>query len=191
MTLALGVDIAAALLLATLCIRGYLRGFSGEIISLAATIGGFLLAWKLSPLVAAFILEYFELNPALVQIAALVGIYVVVLLAGAWICRMVQAFLKFTNLSHMDRTLGMAAGAVKTYVVLMVVYLGVLAFSPMVSTYWMQESISMRTVGFTWPFVRGGLSTIKTIDPENTPWLEALPAEKEEAPKGEAPAVEM
>ena len=62
MTLALGTDILFVLILVTFCVRGADKGFSGEIISLLATIGGFLLAWKLSAVVSSLISPYLSFS---------------------------------------------------------------------------------------------------------------------------------
>lgn len=154
MDLAAAVDIFAALLLVTLLVRGAARGLSGELISLAATIGGFLLAWKVSIPASELILGLFDLDPSLARIAALVGIYALCLLLGAYVQRGVKAFLRLTHLSAIDRVLGAAAGAVKTFILVMLAYMGLLALSPLISTYWMKDSIAMSSAEFAWPHIQ-------------------------------------
>lgn len=170
MTLAMGMDVFFVLILATFCIRGAIRGFSGEAISLVTTIGGFLLAWKLSPKVSGALVSFFPLNPTAAQIGSLVAIYVAVLILGVYVGRAVRTFLKFTNLSGIDRGMGIVAGAVKTFALLVIVYAGLMALSPVLSPYWMDDSYSMRIANRTWPLVQKSLSGIRLMDPEALPW---------------------
>lgn len=170
MTLSMGVDVFFVLILVTFCIRGAVRGFSGEAISLVATIGGFLFAWKLSPLLSGFLVSFLPLDPTAAKIGALVAVYVVVLIAGVYIGRGVKAFLKFTNLSGIDRGMGIVAGAVKTFALLVIVFAVVMALSPVFSPYWMEESYSMRIAHWTWPTVQKSLSGIRLMDPDSPPW---------------------
>jgi uncharacterized membrane protein required for colicin V production len=154
MDLAAAVDIFVALLLVTFLVRGAARGLSGEVISLAATIGGFLLAWKLSVPVSAFVRRFFEIDPSVARIITLVGIYALCLLVGAYIQKGVKAFLRLTNLSMLDRTLGAVAGAAKTFILVMVAYMVLLALSPIMSTYWMKESLAMSSAEYAWPHIQ-------------------------------------
>lgn len=154
MDLATAVDICAALLLVTFLVRGAARGLSGEVISLAATVGGFLLAWKLSVPVSAVLRRFFEIDPSVARIITLVGIYALCLLVGAYIQKGVKAFLRLTNLSMIDRTLGAAAGAAKTFVLVLLAYMALLALSPLVSTYWMKESVAMSSAAYAWPHIQ-------------------------------------
>ncbi|GAB6280756.1 MAG: hypothetical protein STSR0007_08550 [Thermovirga sp.] len=170
MTLSMGVDVFFVLILATFCIRGAIRGFSGEAISLVTTIGGFLLAWKLSPQFSGFLVSFLPVDPTASKIGSLVVIYVVVLILGVYVGRGVKAFLKFTNLSSIDRGMGIVAGAVKTFAVLVIVFAVVMALSPVLSTYWMEDSYSMRIAHWAWPAVQKSLSGVRLMDPDSLPW---------------------
>ncbi|MGC9490320.1 MAG: CvpA family protein [Thermovirgaceae bacterium] len=154
MDLAAAVDIFAALLLVTFLLRGAARGLSGEIISLAATVGGFFLAWKLSLPVSAVVRQFFEIDPSVARIITLVAIYTLCLLVGAYIQKGVKAFLRLTNLSMIDRALGAVAGAAKTFILVVLAYMLFLALSPLISTYWMKESVAMSSVEYTWPHIQ-------------------------------------
>ncbi len=154
MDLAAAVDIFAALLLVTFLVRGAARGLSGEVISLAATVGGFLLSWKLSVPVSAPLREFFEIDPSVARIITLVGIYALCLLVGAYIQKGVKAFLRLTSLSMIDRTLGAAAGAAKTFILVLLAYMAILALSPLISTYWMKESVAMSSAEYAWPHIQ-------------------------------------
>jgi membrane protein required for colicin V production len=169
-TLSGGVDLLFLLILVTFCIRGGLRGLSGEAISLVTTIGGFILAWKVSPQVSKLVSPLIPMSPAAVQTASIVAVYVTVLILGVFAGRVIKAFLKFTNLSGVDRGMGIVAGAVKTYALLMIVYAGVLYFSPVISPYWMNESYSMTLAHRSWPMIQKSLSGVRLLEPEALPW---------------------
>lgn len=170
MTLSMGVDVFFVLILATFCIRGAIRGFSGEAISLVTTIGGFLLAWKLSPQLSGLLVSFLPLDPTAAKVGTLVAIYVVVLIVGVYVGKGVKAFLKFTNLSSIDRGMGLVAGAVKTFALLVIFFAVVMALSPVFSPYWMEDSYSMRLAHWTWPTVQKSLSGIRLMDPDSLPW---------------------
>lgn len=166
----MGVDVFFVLILATFCIRGAIRGFSGEAISLVATIGGFLLAWKLSPHISGLLVSFLPLDPTAAKIGALVVVYVLVLIVGVYVGKGVKAFLKFTNLSSIDRGMGIVAGAVKTLALLVIVFAAVMALAPVFSPNWMEDSYSMRLARWTWPTVQKSLSGIRLMDPDSLPW---------------------
>jgi membrane protein required for colicin V production len=187
LTLALGTDILFVLILVTFCVRGAAKGFSGEIISLLATIGGFLLAWKLSAGVSSLISPYLSFRPGVTQAVALVIIYILILVAGVYAGRAVKAFLKFTHLSGIDRGMGIVAGAVKAFALLIIVYAALMAFSPVLSPYWMNESVAMRLADRSWPSVQNALSSIRLLDPGSLPWHLTPPVEGER-PKDPEPS---
>ncbi|HPA58471.1 MAG TPA: CvpA family protein [Synergistales bacterium] len=187
MTLALGTDILFVLILVTFCVRGAAKGFSGEIISLIATIGGFLLAWKLSAGVSSLILPYLPLQPGATQAIALVIIYILILVAGVYAGRVVKAFLKFTHLSGIDRGMGLVAGAVKAFALLIIVYAALMALSPVLSPYWMNESVAMRLADRSWPSVQNALSSIRLLDPGSLPW-HLSPSGEGESPEESEPS---
>jgi membrane protein required for colicin V production len=169
-TLSGGVDLLFLLILVTFCIRGGLRGLSGEAISLVTTIGGFIVAWKMSPQVSKMVIVFIPLNPAAAQTVSIVAVYVTVLVLGVIAGRIVKAFLKFTNLSGVDRGMGIVAGAVKTYALLMIIYAGVMYFSPVISPYWMNDSYSMTVAHRSWPMVQKSLSGVRLLEPGALPW---------------------
>jgi uncharacterized membrane protein required for colicin V production len=185
MDLAAAVDIFAALLLVTFLVKGAVRGLSGEVISLAATVGGFLLAWKISIPVSDLMLQFFEIDPSLARILSLVGIYALCLFVGAYIQRGVKAFLRLTHLSTVDRTLGAAAGAAKTFILLVLVYMALLALSPLVSTYWMKESVAMSSAEYAWPHIQSFLKKVHLGEYELPPFME----QEGPTPEGSFPEV--
>lgn len=188
MDLATAVDIFVALLLVTFLVRGAARGLSGEVISLAATVGGFLLAWKLSVPVSAIGRQFFEIDPPVARIITLVGIYALCLLVGAYIQKGVKAFLRLTNLSMIDRTLGAVAGAAKTFILVMVAYMVLLALSPLMSTYWMKESLAMSSAEYAWPHIQSFFEKVHLGEYDLFPFEEGKKPPAPTALPGSGPA---
>lgn len=155
MTFASVFDIIIAFIVATLAIRGVLRGFSGEIFSLLGTVGGVILAWKYSTVTASWIRSWFpDANGALVSVGAMVLIYVTVVISAALLCRMVKAFLKLASLTFVDRMLGFGAGVLKGGLLVLFLYVGITTYSPFLSTEWMGASVIMRGANAVWPDVQ-------------------------------------
>jgi len=151
MSIPLLVDIVFAFLLVTFTGRGFWRGFSGELFSLAGTIGGVIGAWKFGPSLGGFLATKMDLSPTLLLVLSMVLIYVIIALLAALLCRLVKAFLKITQLSFADRFFGGIAGVLKTGIIVLFVYFVCIVFSPLISTEWMSESLSMRSASFVWP----------------------------------------
>lgn len=151
MSIALLVDIVFALLLVTFAGRGFWRGFSGELFSLVGTIGGVIGAWKFGPPLRGFLATKIDLSPTLLLVLSMVLIYIIIALLAALLCRLVKAFLKITQLSFADRFFGGIAGALKTGIIVLFVYLVCMASSQIISTEWMSESFSMRSASVLWP----------------------------------------
>ena len=153
MSFALGVDVAVAILIVFFCLRGLFRGLSGEFFSLLGTVGGVVLAWRFAPSVATWYLTKWPGNHSIVMILAMVLFFLVAVVASTVLCRIVQAFLRWTALSFVDRILGSIAGALKAIVLVMFLYAILLALSPFFSLQWMEKSISMRVASSAWPYI--------------------------------------
>lgn len=147
------LDIGFALLAAFLAFRGCWRGLSGEVISLAGTVGGCLVAWAFGPGLATVLVSSLGMSAGLAIILALVVLFLAVMVAAALLGRLVRAFLRFTHLTLFDRILGLAAGLAKTGLVLMLFYGGVLLFSPILPMEWAEESRAMELASRGWPAV--------------------------------------
>ena len=147
------LDIGFALLAAFLAFRGCWRGLSGEVISLAGTVGGCLIAWTFGPALAAVLTNSLGMSTGLAIVLALVVLFLAVMVAAALLGRLVQAFLRFTHLTLLDRILGVGAGLAKTGLVLMLFYGAVLLFSPIMPMEWVEESRVMDLASRGWPAV--------------------------------------
>jgi uncharacterized membrane protein required for colicin V production len=97
----------------------------------------------------------------------------------------VKAFLRLTHLSTVDRTLGAAAGAAKTFILLVLVYMALLALSPLVSTYWMKESLAMSSAEYAWPHIQSFLKKVHLGEYELPPFME----QEGPTPEGSFPEV--
>lgn len=147
------LDLSFALLAAFLAFRGAWRGFSGEVLSLAGTVGGCLVAWRFGPGFATILVNYLNLSLGFAVVLALVALFLAVVVGTAFLGKMVQALLRFTSLTLFDRLLGLVTGLVKTFLVLLLFYGGVLFFSPLFSMEWAAESRAMDIASRGWPVV--------------------------------------
>lgn len=152
MNMAAAADLIFLSVLAVLTVRGFLRGFLGEIISLAAVVGGVALAFRFSdPLGSVFMGFEWEISEAAAKAAAMAVIFVSVTLIGALAARIGKAYLSLTSLTFLDRILGIGAGAVKSLALLMVLYAGLSLAGPMVPDELMVQSRSLALASRLWP----------------------------------------
>lgn len=147
------LDLSFALLGAFLAFRGAWRGFSGEVLSLAGTVGGCLVAWRFGPGFATILVNYLNLSLGFAVILALVVLFLAVVIGAAFLGKMVQALLRFTHLTVFDRLLGVGAGLLKTLLVLLLFYGGVLFFSPIFPIEWASDSRALDLASRGWPMV--------------------------------------
>ena len=54
--------------------------------------------------------------------------------------------------------------------VLVIVYAALMALSPVLSPYWMNESVAMKMAEKSWPTIERTLSFIRLLDPASLPW---------------------
>ncbi|MDD2206527.1 MAG: CvpA family protein [Aminobacterium sp.] len=166
MTLALGVDVTIALVLAFLFLRGLFRGLSGEVFSLGGIVGGAYLAWRFGPTLTSWYLSRWSGSASVILIISMVLLFVLVVVIASVVCRIVQAFLRWTSLSFIDRVLGGAAGILKGAVLVLFLYALLSAFSSFASPspQWMQESIAMKTASLAWPYVNSIFHTVEGVN---------------------------
>ena len=158
MSFPLAFDLAVLLLTVTLAVRGVFRGFSGEVFSLAGTIGGVVLAWKYASLLSDWIRNMWDgVNGAFASVCAMVAIYIAVVLLSALLCRAVKAILRFAYLTFLDRALGFLAGLLKSAALVLFLYVGIATYSPFLPTAWMSGSLVMRGADTAWPPIRNFL----------------------------------
>ncbi len=145
------IDVLFLLLTVSLALRGLFRGFSGEVLSLAGTLGGLYLAFSYAGDAGGLLAGAFGLSEGLAYGIGLVTIFVVVNLAAALLCRLVGVFLRVTRLSLVDRVFGLAAGIAKGFLLLLVFYGGTLLIAPFLPVDWDRGSHSLELAAEIWP----------------------------------------
>lgn len=115
------VDWIALAILAASLIMGLLRGFVREAFSLAAWVVAFLAARALSPTLAALIPGIDQ--EGLRQAAAIVLVFVAVLIAAQLLAAALAKLMQLAGLGGFDRMLGMLFGAGRAVVVLVLLTL--------------------------------------------------------------------
>ena len=153
MSVGLIFDIAAAIVLAVLAVRGLLRGFSGEILGLIGFFASIFCAWTFAKPAAAFLLGYFpSLDATVAALACGILIFIGVSLIFALLDGLLSAIVKAARLSVIDHVLGAAMGVVKALCLVLVIY-GLLVTIHMFPTDWMSGSYVMKGASTVWPYV--------------------------------------
>ena len=154
MNLAMVVDLIFLFLTMVLMVKGLLKGFLGEIISLVATVGGVFLALNFADEGGRMIMEFLpEVSPVVAKGTAMVCVFVMTALVGAVVGKVSKAFLSLASLTFMDRILGIMAGAVKSLALLMVLFVIVNISGPLVPKELMDQSRSMAIARVVWPHI--------------------------------------
>lgn len=136
-----------------LMIRGAFRGLSGEIVSLIGTVGGFYVAWKLSPQLGGVLSHLLGLPFLLSQIVAFLLVMLGIALLAALLDRTIKKILRLARLTALDRLLGVFSGILKATVLLMVVYAMGMTLNPLLPAKWMEKSQSIQIAEILWPHV--------------------------------------
>lgn len=111
------LDVAVVLTIALFVVAGAMRGFLGEVFSLAAWVAAILAGWALSPLLMPQLARFVH-SPVFRHVAAFVLIFVIVFIAvgiGGFVVR--RAILR-GGIKTADHALGAALGAVRGIVIL-------------------------------------------------------------------------
>ena len=156
MSLAMIVDLIFLFVTAIFVVRGLLRGFLGEIISLVATVGGVLLALRFADEGGRMVLELLpgvEVSPTVGKGVAMACIFITTVLVGAIAGKISKAFLSLTSLTFLDRVLGVVAGMIKSVALLVVLFVIINLSGPIVPKELMEQSKSMAVAGPVWPHI--------------------------------------
>lgn len=152
MNLAISIDLLFLFVATVFAVKGLIKGFMGEIISLAATVVGVVLALRFAPDGSAMVEEIFDgITPVAAQAISMIVVFVVVVLVGALLNRIVRAFLSVTSLTFLDRLLGVVAGIVKSIAILMVAFVLLNLAGNMVPRDVWSKSKSMELASSVWP----------------------------------------
>ncbi len=114
------------------------RGFFKEVLSLLTWIIAIVVAWLFGSSLSVH-LEGMIDSALLREGAARLILFVAMLILGGLVNRIVAALVKFTGLNGTDRLLGMVFGAMRG-VLLVVVAIGLLSYTPAKQETWWQQS---------------------------------------------------
>ena len=106
---------------------GLFRGLVREVVSLAIWAGAFFLALLFGPLLAE--LMQFNVGSGVKGALGFAATFVVVLVAGAFLQKMLGAMVEATGLTGTDRTLGLAFGAVRGAILVIVALVALRPFA--------------------------------------------------------------
>jgi membrane protein required for colicin V production len=131
------LDIIAVVILVVSCASAAARGLARELISLAATVAGIVLAIRHHSLAADF-LKLFGISETVANVLGMVAILVLVLLLGALLSTLVRHTVQLLRLSALDHMVGGLFGFLRGYLVAMILFLALTAFP--VRENWLRES---------------------------------------------------
>jgi len=93
-------------------IEGVSQGFSRSVVGLVAFIAGLVIAAWTYGIPASFLLPYVS-SKSVASVLGFVFIFVLILILGGLVGKLLQKLFKWTGLSWLDRLLGCAFGALK------------------------------------------------------------------------------
>ncbi|MGB1271620.1 MAG: CvpA family protein [Endozoicomonas sp.] len=105
------------------------RGFFKEVLSLLVWIAAIFVAWTFGGALSQRLTEYFT-TPSIRVMVACAALFVATLMVGALVNRIIAELVHATGLSGTDRVLGMAFGALRGCL-LVVVLVGLMSFVPL------------------------------------------------------------
>jgi membrane protein required for colicin V production len=123
------LDIVLIVVLAFSTIRSLRKGFSREIVGLAASLAALVLAMWFYGMAGTFIAPYVG-SPRTANLLGFVLVIAAVLLVGSLIGWIVSRFLRTIGLSFFDRLLGAVFGFARGLLITIAVLTAVMAFGP-------------------------------------------------------------
>jgi membrane protein required for colicin V production len=121
------------------CFFGLIRGFVREALSLIiwilAALGARIFTGSIEPLFASIID-----TPSVRTLTAFLCVFIVILLLGALVQYFFSALIKVSGLSFVDRTLGIAFGVLRAWVLVMILLLVFLKLTQVHQDPWWRES---------------------------------------------------
>ncbi|MBQ4470627.1 MAG: CvpA family protein [Synergistaceae bacterium] len=161
------VDIIICVILLFFLYRGFVRGFSGEIIGFVGLFVAIFCAWNFLDPAVDLVFKHFS-HPALdrniVSLICAVAIFFTVEIIFGIIGLILSYVVRVTSLSLMDHFFGMVIGALKAGFIIMAIYAVLITFSPLIPTDWMKESYTMQGAETVWPYVRDFMQSKGLLD---------------------------
>ncbi|MDR3355406.1 MAG: CvpA family protein [Synergistaceae bacterium] len=146
-------DIILLLIASYFIVRGILKGFSGEAISLVSVFGGAFCALRFHPIVSLRLAKFLGLAPAVSDMVSMTGIFAAVCFACHLFDKGLKRALDTTSLTWMDKTFGAIAGFLKVYVIAMFLLVGGMLLAPVAGDAWVKGSRVLTAAAKTWPIV--------------------------------------
>lgn len=116
------------------------KGFSREVIGLAATLAALILGMWFYGLAGSFLMPYVS-SPRVANLLGFLIVVIVVMLAGALLGGIVNRFLRTVGLSFFDRLLGAGFGLARGLLVAIALLTAYMAFGPEVDSQTVSESL--------------------------------------------------
>jgi len=161
-------DIGVALTLAFFVLRGGMRGLTGEIVSLLGLVVSAFVGWTFAQPLSVIVLHYFpDWNATMTELGCAVVIFIAVSLAFSALGKMLRFIIRMASLTILDHVLGAAAGVLRAFVIVILIY-GTVSMFPIIPGAWMEDSIAMQGASTVWPTVFQVLINSGMIDPS---WL--------------------
>lgn len=154
------VDIALLAIGCFFIVKGLFKGLSGEVMSLAAVIGGFYCSLRWREPISDVISNTFGISGTGASIIAMLAVFLCVYIVCAVIRRLLRRVIKVTSLTWLDKALGAAAGLLKIYVVCVAVLIVGMLIAPVAGTSWFESSSVLSATASTWPYVSPMLESV-------------------------------
>jgi len=132
-------DWAIIIIFALSCVIGLIRGFVREALSLVIWLCAALVARLFGEQLAVLLIGHIE-TPSVRLMSAYAILFVATLLVGAILNYIVGALIAATGLSGTDRLLGMIFGAVRAFIIVMVILILLPGFLPVHEDEWWHQS---------------------------------------------------
>jgi membrane protein required for colicin V production len=137
------------------------KGFSREVIGLAAALLGLVLGMWFYGLAGSFLLPYVS-SPRIANLLGFLLVIITVMLAGALLGWIVNRFLRTVGLSFFDRLLGAGFGFARGMLIAIALLTAYMAFGPEVDSQTVSESLLHSRIA---PYVLDASHVFVTIAP--------------------------
>ena len=152
------IDITCVLVVVVSLLIGYFRGFVRSLLSVLSWVIAAWFTWQYANLVKPY-LDGFISDPTLLAIAAHLALFFTILLIVSILGAIAAKFIVNDNFQSADRSLGIAFGAVRgVVIVLLLALFGSLIFVP--EQQWWQESIALTLLE---PYVNHARETLSAF----------------------------
>ncbi|SDT97754.1 membrane protein required for colicin V production [Pseudomonas pohangensis] len=133
------VDWGIVAIICVSCLISLQRGFVKEALSLLTWIVAGTVAWMFGGALAEHLVDFIEI-PSIRVIAACGILFIATLALGALVNYLISELVRVTGLSGTDRFLGMAFGAARGSL-LVVILVGLISLAPVQQDIWWKESV--------------------------------------------------